>query len=346
MVILSHAIPLGAHPSGVLSAIRASCALGVPLFFILSAFLITELLEREKQKTSTVRLSAFYARRILRIWPLYFAALLGGMLVSRLPGMPHISMTELAAYGLLVGNWYAVLHGYLPFGLGPLWSIGVEEQFYLVWPSVVRMTSRRALWIVLGATWASSQIALAVFCARHWAISPVLWANTLTHAQYFADGAMISLWLRGKVPELPGSRRLTMFGAGIILLFLANYVFDTYRFVDPSSLARTFPGYFITGIGVVLMLLATLGASVPRYGRPAVWLGKISYGLYVYHLPIILLSVAIAQRAFHSSGRVALVILFVALPLTVGVAALSYKYLESPFLRFKERFEVVLSRTA
>jgi peptidoglycan/LPS O-acetylase OafA/YrhL len=88
-----------------------------------------------------------------------------------------------------------------------------------------------------------------------------------------------------------------------------------------------------------------LGARLPPVFRPAIWLGKISYGLYVYQLPCIMLSVVVAERVFHVTHNYSLFTYVLGFPLTVAFAATSYHFLEMPFLRRKARFEIVQSRT-
>ncbi len=107
----------------------------VDLFFALSSYLITELLIREHRPTGTLNIRAFYARRVLRIWPLYFFALF--------LAAPSLPREYLAGFALLSGNWMCALAGFpaSPFAL--LWSVSIEEQFYLAWPWVVRARTQR-----------------------------------------------------------------------------------------------------------------------------------------------------------------------------------------------------------
>jgi len=118
----------------------------VSLFFVLSGYLITTLLAMEKENTGRVHLRAFYQRRVARIWPLYYgftlAVLVIGVFVPRL--LP--SARALAAYTFFSGNWYLVFsHSNLAGGLGILWSINIEEQFYLLWPLLIKGYERRSL---------------------------------------------------------------------------------------------------------------------------------------------------------------------------------------------------------
>src|ERR1700748_2451165 len=126
-------------------AVKDSGNFGVCLFFLLSAFLITELLRREYETYGIIHLNAFYLRRILRIWPLY----LGITILYAVGGhfFPSLRMepARAGAYLLLIGNWYIVLHPWIQTPLRSLWSISVEEQFYLVWPLLAKLKSRHVL---------------------------------------------------------------------------------------------------------------------------------------------------------------------------------------------------------
>src|SRR3984957_5422234 len=141
----------------LLAAVVRSGAAGVDLFFVLSAFLITSLLLRERQDTGEISLRLFYIRRILRIWPLYFLVVgLGVLLAHTAPHRNHfwyydpaLSWQYLASYIFFGANWvYAVLGN--PHSIcAPLWTVSIEEQFYLVWPALMK-TLRRPGMIIAG----------------------------------------------------------------------------------------------------------------------------------------------------------------------------------------------------
>jgi peptidoglycan/LPS O-acetylase OafA/YrhL len=341
LVFFSHAIPLNDHSPHWTIALRMACAFGVPIFFCLSAYLITELLFREVRASGGVNTRAFYTRRALRIWPLYFATLFVGFTLSRVFGQP-LSIAYLASYLLLVGNWYSVMGGFVSAGMEHLWSITVEEQFYLVWPWLVSRLSRRRLGFALLGVWCLSQSAIAILCTRKVAIDPGIWKNSLTQFQYFALGAGVSIAMRGAIPKIGNAARVLLAIAGLGLFFTATFEFDAYSYWDRASLARTLPGYDVVGLGAVLILLSFLGSGAGNL-KVLRYLGKISYGLYIYHLPCLLLSVFLSRKLV--SHYVSLSAIGMAFPLTLGLAAISYRYFESPFLKMKEHFEIVKSRT-
>lgn len=307
---------------------------GVSLFFTLSAYLITELLLREREKTGTVHLRSFYVRRVLRIWPLYFVFLLIiRPLVAPVLPHEHFSGSYLAAYLLLAGNWISALHGWPESFAAPLWSISVEEQFYLFWPFAV---SRLRASIIATA----SVMLLVANLTRIWFVlhprpEPFLWANTFSRLDPFAVGALIAVLLHGRELHLRTVTRscLTVLGLGILLL-IGRYG----AHVGPRALFF----YPAEALAVGLVLLATIrpmgGWNVGVVGRGLVYLGKISYGLYVFHLMFLELVPTITGWQLRRATPIA----FFA---TIATAALSYKFLEMPFLRLKQRFTFVSSRT-
>ena len=183
LIFLHHAIPRVADtlPSAVVDAF----AFGMPVFFLLSSFLITELLVREQSRTGTVHIPSFYVRRILRIWPLYFAffALCAALGAARLLMSP-ISIKATLYFLLLAGNWYLVFYGTMQNAVVVLWSISVEEQFYLGWPWLMRLWGTRGIYWVFLLACPLSYVALWIL-ARNGSNPDALWDNTFVQMQFF-----------------------------------------------------------------------------------------------------------------------------------------------------------------
>ena len=163
---------------------------GMCLFFMLSSYLITELLLRERATTGRVHIEAFFIRRILRIWPLYFACLALAVITGFIWTNFRFPLRCLAAYLLLAGNWYNVLIGRVDSPWQPLWSINVEEQFYLLWPFLAR-ASVRYLWAVSIATFPIAALALAYWAGKvtDGPYGIPIWFNSFVQFQYFGLGA-------------------------------------------------------------------------------------------------------------------------------------------------------------
>ncbi|HWJ30505.1 MAG TPA: acyltransferase, partial [Flavisolibacter sp.] len=126
----------------------------VVLFFVLSGFLITYLLIKEKQKFGTIDIKKFYLRRILRIWPLFYAAILLGLLIVPFNKFGHTTdynLQTIIRYALFIPN-FALMAGYILPSVAPLWSVGVEEQFYAVWPVLLSKIKNILAFLVIFLT--------------------------------------------------------------------------------------------------------------------------------------------------------------------------------------------------
>ena len=311
LVFLHHALP---HSGWMLAGVARAGALGVDLFFALSAYLITEILLRERRSCGAIDIRAFYIRRILRIWPLYYFALL--ILVPAMSILPgeHMSWAYLASFAMFGGNWACAAWGYPPSSLALLWSVSIEEQFYLTWPWVVRMGVRKGMdhlrRIAYGmlAISSAARVVLVMRDVQH----PGIWCNTLARLDPIAGGALLACFLNGTIPKHSARARILWIGFGAVLLIgsgAAGYnqgwpVLVTYPLAAAASVA---------------IIFGTLGAQLSA----GACFGRISYGLYVFHAAVL--------RLVPSP--------ILTLPLTIAVAALSYRYLETPFLRLKDRFE-------
>ena len=185
LVFLHHSIPMHDKRLGLLGDVGP---LGICLFFVLSSFLITELLRIEKQRTGTIRIRAFYIRRVLRIWPLYFLFLALAVLIGILQPDLHIPVKAVLAFVLLAGNWYAAAHGFVQGFAGPLWSISLEEQFYVIWPSACRFLNKRFL-TGLSVLLIPVGVVATYYLAQEGALrSPAIWVNTFVQFQMFCYG--------------------------------------------------------------------------------------------------------------------------------------------------------------
>src|SRR5450432_3563846 len=124
--------------SNLLISTFGAGAYGVDLFFALSAYLITSLLLRERAATGALDLRGFYVRRILRIWPLYLAFVAFAAFAATVIPEQHLPLRYVVGYSLLAGNWTYVFYGLPASFTIPLWTVSIEEQFYLAWPLALR----------------------------------------------------------------------------------------------------------------------------------------------------------------------------------------------------------------
>jgi peptidoglycan/LPS O-acetylase OafA/YrhL len=210
----------------------------------------------------------------------------------------------------------------------PLWSVSVEEQFYLLWPWVVRRLGRGGLIAVACAIWG---ISIAFRCAvqRH----PALYLYcTFGRLDSIAVGILVSCLLAGRLVKL---RIYVRAGVALVgaLLWLAAGI---------SAQRGSIPMVFVlVALGCGCFLIAALGAGGWMRRSPCVYLGRRSYGLYIFHGAVLVELSALLHWA-GMGGDVARMLL--GLGITVMLASLSYRWLESPFLRLKKSFEYQPSR--
>ena len=318
-------------------------AFGVDLFFVLSSFLITSLLLRELDLNGRLDVRAFWIRRILRIWPLYYVFLLGAAVVE---GLPWRAVVGFAAFA---GNWALLTIPVGPSVIGPLWSVSVEEQFYLTWPLLLLVVPRRRLpWLCLGMI-ACSLGTRALILANQGGVEQ-LWVNTFARLDPIAVGALLALAWRPGSLSVPAAWRAVLAAAAVLAAIAATgwLWHETLHPLSPPEMPfriRAGVAAFASAVAVGLVIAVACGVLLAvvlsaRGGILAhpllVYLGKISYGLYVFHLASLHLFAA-AWWPLQAA---------LALALTIGAAALSYRYLEQPFLALKQRFTHVPSTSA
>jgi peptidoglycan/LPS O-acetylase OafA/YrhL len=317
------------------ASLSRSGSFGVDLFFLLSAFLITELLLREKEQTGAVHLRWFYLRRILRIWPLY---LLGVLIASLLPIIYRdqvFPLKYLIAFLLLSGNWIISFAGFPLSAMNPLWSVSFEEQFYLLWPLVVSKVKRRRSLVLVAAVLTMAAMAARLLLLRYGRHSDTtIFTNTIARLDPIAWGIATAVLFRNRPIVISPLARAAICGAGIAVWLMAGHAF---------ALTRSFmlAGYPAMTLGAWLIFISVFGMTfAPRWLR---YLGKISYGLYVWHLLALFLTLKLLG-GFPHTARSFIVFWCLGLALTIVTSALSYRFLETPLLRLKERFALVKSR--
>lgn len=314
-------------------------AFGVDLFFALSAYLITTLLLREEQQLGTIHLRHFYFRRALRIWPLYYAFLTIAIVV-----LPHVLPQQrfpplhVIGFLLFAGNWTTAHIGYPDSSAALLWTVSVEEQFYLIWPFLLLIMGTHRIRL-LGFVALFVATLSRAFLVYHATPHPGIWVNTFARLDPFAVGALLAVaWQHGP-PRVPPFMRI---GLALIGVILNVAIGQSTTFAGAEALWN----YPLATLSSALLLTAALGGGTqvwePVKGRALVALGQISFGLYVFHA----LALRIAGPTTPAGadlrwyiGRFALGLL-----VTLLLAVISYRWLERPFLTLKERFTHILSR--
>jgi peptidoglycan/LPS O-acetylase OafA/YrhL len=315
---------------------------GVNLFFVLSGFLITGILLDTLPKANYYR--SFYVRRALRILPLYYAVLLLLAVLTRTGWVNrHASWAFLGLSFFYLSN-VTGLFG-VPMQYGVLWSLAVEEHFYLLWPAAVRSLSRHRVAIV-GAI-------ICVLCPSLRAFYSIRGYETGTGytwlvADGLATGAVLAALARGPWGTRARMRSVTLICfAASMTMFTVGYPFGIFRasrFLG-VTLRETALNLFFAGT-VALALLAGTSRWKAIVNRPVLqFFGEISYGVYLIHMLVFDLEDYIVGRLFPSLSAVGghfglMVLLFsIAAGCTVAIAYLSRWYFEERFLRLKGRFE-------
>lgn len=297
---------------------------GVSFFFALSGYLITSVLLADKGAPSD-RLRRFYIRRSFRIFPLYYFVLAAGV------GFGILGFRESLPWSALYLNNFC--HILCPEGLyyaGHLWSLAVEEQFYLIWPFVIIFLPLRA-----AACLAAILIFIGIM-APHWAprwpMPAAFWDRALlVHASTLCGGALLAMaqhtgYMRQTERALRWLLPLTIPNALTISM-------DVWTWVGTNYPLLSWPGRPVLMLLLMLWLIARAVTDGPDGsswgGRWLPWLGTISYGLYVYHLPLRYL--ADRYDPMQWTPRIACV------ALTILVSWLSYHYFEDPLRRIGRR---------
>jgi peptidoglycan/LPS O-acetylase OafA/YrhL len=320
-------------------------AFGVSIFFVLSGFLITYLL-LEEQKEGPIQIKHFYLRRILRIWPLYYLLVLLGFFV-----IPHLSFFQIPQYSsdmsdsldrflLFFGLAANVAFVYFPTVAfaNILWSVAVEEQFYLFWPHMVKL-KRTLLWIMLLLL--GGYLALKFYAGEVDSKFEELVIRTRFSSMIIGGIGAYLVFTKHSLIQYIYARitQVTLFG--LFVLLLLNYIdLKSIEFLQEELLSLVVCG--------LILNIATNPQSIVKLEHPLLnYFGKISYGLYVYHLFAVVLVLKGLPTLFPikewSPWISYPVTLGLILLLTTGISHLSYRYFESYFLRKKVRFSKVLS---
>lgn len=306
---------------------------GVDVFFVVSGFLITGLLLRERTKTGTVSLSAFYARRARRLLPAAALAIVLTVIASALV-LPPLRAAATAADGVAAGLYASNIRfalkatDYLQSELAPspllhLWSLGVEEQFYLFWPALLLVATRARDDVVRRAGWVIAAVIVASFGLSVWLTSvaaPWAFFSLPTRAWELGLGALLAVGA-GRLPRLPGMLAVSAGWIGLAMIIASAVVIHT---------STPFPGIaaLLPTVGTALTLLPGMrnqsSAPVRLLGwSPLRVLGRISYSVYLWHWPLIVLPLAVANR-LPLAVRLGLAVLAI----VVGYA--SERWVEAP----------------
>ena len=327
----------------------------VSFFFVLSGFLISYLLLDEDRKYGKINVRNFYIRRLLRIWPLYYLLLvIAFFLLPKIIDYQYFPERIASEFDLMLFVLFFImlpnvarLSSHTIMGLNQSWSIGVEEQFYLMWPVLVRKFKNNFLRFLLAFILIKMFIGLFFMVSNnlleHQPVSHklqlVIQFWDLLQIEQMAIGAIGAYFLftqNGKFFKIIYNPILIFFSLGIwaVLIFFGSKFFG-------HTLVEGF-------VFIVIIMNVSVNKQFPIKfeGRWMNYMGNISYGIYMYHNFMIALVLNFLLNYFHGySGTTYfnIALYFGAIISTWVIAALSYRFFEMPFLKLKKKFQLILS---
>lgn len=328
--------------------------IGLPSFFVLSGFLITHVLIKDRAESDTLRgyFARFYIRRALRVFPVYYLYLaVASTIIFAAPSMSRVQGELPWAWAYLYNFRMIADHEHSRL-LGHLWSLSVEEQFYLVWPWLIAFAPRRLIVAVcivlvglgpLTREWVCNGLLPALgFSGERLKIYTYLF--TLSHVDAFAIGALINF-----IKWQPRTEHvLALIGVALVAGFAVNgsLGMNSLAFGWPLFMPQGYQyawGYTVINLIWFSVICAILGGGAIKrfFCNPVLdYLGKRSYSTYLLHFPLQALMHPLWEMSTNALGRVPGTLLF-ALPYLAGVLLLSdltYRYIEVPINALKDRF--------
>lgn len=323
---------------------------GVVLFFVLSGFLITYLLLAEEYVSSTISIKSFYMRRILKIWPLYFLIFILAIYILPLnsffiiPGFEAYKVQEnlflkTILYIFFLPNLLMIAtttgDGFIP-GAGQLWSIGTEEQFYLFWPVLFKKIKVNRFVTLFGIIAVYIVVKKVIPLLPYFSFQKnlnIFW--NLFNVDCMAIGGIFALIHFRKKEALLKILYNKYLQWGVLIVALVSMfrgVYFSYFFF-----------YEIYGVmfGILILNFATNPKPIfSLENKVTNYLGKISYGIYMYHCIAIIITLK-SLMYFHLVNNVS--IYAVTICLTILLSMLSYHFFEDKFIRLKSRFSNIIS---
>ncbi len=315
--------------------------LGVQVFFVLSGFMISSVLLEEVRNTERISLPRFYMRRVLRLLPTFFVVLAAVVLYAIV--FPHRHSVdglggEALAATFYVANWVYASAGNLSHLLVHTWSLSVEEQFYLVWPPILALLIARGFKSphILAFT------AVGIVCSAGARFLLYTDTNDRVDRLYFGSDTRVDALLIGcalaviaYAGQLPQSR-VAINGIRVAAVVSILGIAVSMRELDRHSGMLYRSGFFLIALGSAAVISLVLVSEAGIIGRLLSWrplagIGRMSYGLYLWHLPIFYM---VAESAPDLARRYRVGISIVA---SVAVAALNRRFVEAPFLAMKDR---------
>ncbi|HTN99669.1 MAG TPA: acyltransferase [Microthrixaceae bacterium] len=326
----------------------------IDLFFVLSGFLITTLMFEERQKRGSVSLRAFYMRRVFRLFPALYSLLAVFLVYIIFLGGDNRGQyfQEFLAAGLYFYNFYIAWTGVVGQVLVQLWTLSVEEQFYFIWPICF-------IWMMKGLSNLRLRVALSVMVSFVvvWPIlrmtldselgertlSSFVFGLAIMRPDSIVLGCLAAMAFRLEPVDLgPRARMLAARSGDVALvIFLMALCLGGFRHFGPFVSVAANLAVLVLALWVLDLVRNPDRVVARLLANPRlVWLGKRSYGLYIWHMLVYFVIHGIVAGVMPGKARlVVLVSMPIAFAATLGVAILSWNFIEGPALRIKKRFE-------
>lgn len=329
--------------------------IGVYFFFVLSGFLITYLLLKEKEQTANIDIKKFYIRRILRIWPLYYLITIIGFFI--LPDFSEIKISYLEHsfhlnyypmlifYLLILPNIATAIYGHVPH-IGHLWTIGVEEQFYIIWPIFIKKFTDNLIPSITKLIFAIIFIKAIILFSFPFLLKDF---HAILYIKEFFAGFKIEsmaigsigaylLWSNHKILHLlfnPFIHALAWLLIPLLIFFTPSFIQDANHLIYSTA--------FIT----IILNISSNKKSFIKLENPILnFFGKISYGIYMYHFMIIpIIIYFLKKNQININSLIGNIYLYsLSILLTLLIASISYYFFEKPFLNIKNKFSIIHSK--
>lgn len=319
--------------------------IGVDLFFVLSAFLLTKLLLEEYQLVQSINIKNFYLRRIFRIWPVYFLFI--AVVISPYLFLEGFEFTieisnRLSSLLLFYDNIVTANSSYNPIiGTAHLWTIAYEEQFYICLPVIIILLTKfspKSQIFILTAILLLLNLIRILFISAD-VSHPLIWVLPITHFDPIILGIILGFGGFNFLIEKLNSNIIGLAGVFCFIIVCLLPQMDHNSFLLILS-------YSLVGISTTLILISVLNNDNLKKifsNNILVYLGKRSYGLYVYHLILIKAGESVLTKIFNIQNQSFLWFAF-SLTCTIAVSILSYSIIEKPFLKIKKKFQIINSR--
>jgi peptidoglycan/LPS O-acetylase OafA/YrhL len=330
--------------------IAYSSALGVVFFFVLSGFLITFLLLKEKEQNNSIAIKKFYLRRALRIWPLYYLIFILGFFVLpyfdffAVPGQDNFFQQNfwgnLLLYACFMPNLAFAIYTTAVPNIGQSWSIGVEEQFYLLWPLLIRKSKnvlKSILWIAGTIITLKGLILLSAPFVKIESLIVLKKFLAMSKLECMALGGLGAYFLFHKKEQLlhiiykPLSQILSVIMIPILIYFI------------PTALEDILHLLFSISFLVIILNVAGNEKSLLKFeNRVLQYLGRISYGFYMFHVMCIVFTIHTLDKYIGLNNDITtpqhILLYGISFLLTVAVSSLSYHIFEMAFIRLKDKY--------